>query len=108
MHEPKLPYALHLCSGPAGVRAVESRDGQGGFPAVNRASAEIGLVRAGGEQPQHLLGAQVADRLIAPMVPEFQFHGLGAARQGEDLMAETNPHDRLDPQALLHLLNDRG
>ncbi len=57
---------------------------------------------------EHPLGAQVADRLITPMVPKFQFHGLGTARQGEDLMAETNPHDRLDPQALVHLLNDIG
>jgi hypothetical protein len=57
---------------------------------------------------EHSLSAQVANRLIAPMVPKFQFHGLGTARQSEDLMAETNPHDRLDTQALVHLLNDIG
>ena len=44
---------------------------------------------------EHPLCLQVADRLITPVMPKFQFHGLSATRQGEDLMPETNPHDRL-------------
>src|SRR5215510_13160702 len=41
---------------------------------------------------EHALCVQVADGLIASMMPKFQLHGLSATRQGEDLMPETNPH----------------
>ena len=55
---------------------------------------------------QDPFGVQITDRLIAPMVAKFQFDGLGAAGQREELMPETDPHDRPDPQAFFNLLNN--
>ena len=68
-------------------------------------------VRVDGEtvvfgRDQDPFSAQVADRLIAPMVPKFQFDRLGAAGQRENLMPKTDPHDGLGPQAFLYLLNN--
>src|SRR5262249_16886168 len=55
---------------------------------------------------QDTFGAQITDRLIAPMVPKFELEGLGAAGQREELMPEADPHDWLDPQAFFNLLNN--
>src|SRR5262249_5446668 len=63
------------------------------------------VVFCGDEYP---LCLHIADRLIAPMMPEFQLHGLGATRQSEDLMPETNPHDRLPTQTFFDLLDNIG
>ena len=42
----------------------------------------------------HSIGQQVANRLIRPPMPEFQFPGRGPQRQGQQLMAQADSEGR--------------
>src|SRR5215467_12163075 len=53
----------------------------------------------------HLFGEQVFDRMIRPMMAEFQLEGFAAQREPAELMAEANPENRHLSDELLNSFN---
>src|SRR5262245_57646960 len=93
-----MPHAFNDAVIEVDVRGLEHiRHGTG----INSETVIFG----GNEDPFCL---QVADWLITTVMPKFQFHGLRTTRQGEDLMPETNAHDRLQTQTFFDLLDNIG
>ena len=53
----------------------------------------------------HFFRKQVLNRMIRPMVPEFQLERFSAKRQPAKLVAETNPKDGSLPEQLADILD---
>src|SRR5262245_37695634 len=53
----------------------------------------------------HLFALDIKNRMITAVMSEFQLVGFAAQSQSENLMAQTNPEDRLLPQHVANALD---